>query len=69
MSTNNHDDKTVGAFSLGLPEQQVMVLQPKEWDQFVRMLDEPAEPTPALKALMAQKPPWKEVGEEAEGSP
>jgi uncharacterized protein (DUF1778 family) len=58
-----------GATVLALSEQQVILLEPEDWDEFIRMLNEPAEPSPALKALMARKPPWKEPGEEPEGSP
>jgi uncharacterized protein (DUF1778 family) len=41
-------------------DQRLFALEPGEWRAFNRALDNPPLPNPALKDLMARKPPWKE---------
>lgn len=57
MSGSNQRNGNADAAALASLEQQVILLEPEEWDAFVRILDGAGEPTPALKALMARKPP------------
>lgn len=40
-------------------DQRVFFLNPKAHDTFLALLDAPAKPNAALKALMARKPAWQ----------
>ncbi len=40
-------------------DQRVFFLDPKAHDAFLALLDAPAKPNVALKALMARKPAWQ----------
>jgi len=40
-------------------DQRVFFLDPKAHDAFLALLDAPAKPNAALKALMARKPAWQ----------
>ena len=42
-----------------LLDQRLFVLEPKQYDAFVRALDNPPPPGPRLKALMKKKPLWQ----------
>lgn len=57
---NRDSDVAANATASQSGKSQTLVLQPADWDAFLRMLDDPAEPTPALIALMKRAPPWEE---------
>jgi uncharacterized protein (DUF1778 family) len=42
-----------------LLDQRLFSLDPKQYDDFVRALDEPAQPNVRLKQLLASKSPWE----------
>ena len=42
-----------------LLDQRLFSLDPKQYEEFLRVLDEPAEPNPLLKQLLASKSPWE----------
>lgn len=41
-----------------LLDQRLFELPPGQWDAFVAALEAPPAPNPALKRLMAKRPPW-----------
>lgn len=42
-----------------LLDQRLFALDSKKFDEFLRVLDEPAEPNARLKQLFASKSPWE----------
>lgn len=42
-----------------LLDQRLFSLDPKQYDEFLRVLDQPAEPNVRLKKLFASKSPWE----------
>jgi uncharacterized protein (DUF1778 family) len=42
-----------------LLDQRLFSLDSKQYDEFLRVLDEPAEPNVRLKQLFASKSPWE----------
>lgn len=42
-----------------LLDQRLFSLEPKQYEEFLRVLDEPAEENPRLKQLLASKSPWE----------
>jgi len=40
-------------------DQRLFSLDPKQYNEFVRVLDQPAEPNARLKKLLASKSPWE----------
>jgi uncharacterized protein (DUF1778 family) len=41
-------------------DQTLFVLDPEAFDQFQAMLDNPSEPSDALRKLLSMKPRWEE---------
>ena len=42
-----------------LLDQRLFSLDSKQYEEFLRVLDEPPEPNPRLKQLLASKSPWE----------
>jgi uncharacterized protein (DUF1778 family) len=42
-----------------LLDQRLFSLSPEQYDRFLRILDQPAEPNVRLKQLLASKSPWE----------
>lgn len=42
-----------------LLDQRLFSLDPKQYEEFLRVLDQPAEPNARLKKLFASKSPWE----------
>lgn len=58
--TMKHDGKPEGDAAARL-DQCLFELTSGDWDAFWHVLEEPPYPSEALKALMAERPPWPET--------
>jgi uncharacterized protein (DUF1778 family) len=52
-------DHKIRCVVLSAKQYRALVAHDEAYDAFVKMLDAPAEPSDALKALMARKPAWQ----------
>jgi hypothetical protein len=59
MSTSDADDMNVDGAATDPLDQTLFVVDEEQYNAFLKLLADPGEPSPALRALLRRPAPWE----------